>query len=172
MARKNQKAPWEEEEEIIWVSKSEMKRDMTALQTLGEELVALKPSVLAHFPLPEELAHAIKEAQRFKLEARRRQLQYIGRLMRNIDIEPIQAALDKLRNKHDQQSAQFHKVEQWRDRLIQEGDTAIEAIMQDYPLADRQQLRQLVRQANKELQTQKPPKAARELFQQLRALML
>lgn len=79
MARKNQKAPWEEEEEIIWVSRTELKNDMLALQKLGEELVELKPSALAKFPLPEDLAEAIKDAQRFKNEARRRQLQYIGK---------------------------------------------------------------------------------------------
>lgn len=75
MARKNKREPWEEEEEIIWVSKSEMKRDMEALQKLGEELVALKPAVLAKFPLDEDLREAIADAQRFEKEARRRQLQ-------------------------------------------------------------------------------------------------
>ena len=112
MARKNQKAPWEPEEEIIWVSKTEMKTDMDALQKLGEELVGLKPSVLDKFPLSEDLAQAIKDAQRFKNEAKRRQLQYIGKIMRNIDPEPIQAALDKVRNKHSQATAELHKLEQ------------------------------------------------------------
>ena len=93
MARKNQKAPWEEEEEIIWVSKTELKKDMEDLQKLGEELASLKPSVLEKFPLSEDLADAIKDAQRFKNEARRRQLQYIGKLMRFEDPEPLQACL-------------------------------------------------------------------------------
>ncbi|MGR5488270.1 ribosome biogenesis factor YjgA, partial [Vibrio alfacsensis] len=94
MARKNQKAPWEEEEEIIWVSRTEMKNDMEELQKLGEELVGLKPAVLDKFPLSEDLREAVADAQRFKNEARRRQLQYIGKLMRTEDPEPIQAALD------------------------------------------------------------------------------
>ena len=172
MSRKNQKAPWEEEEEIIWVSKSEMKRDMDALQKLGEELVALTPNGLAKIPLDEELLSSIKDAQRFKNEARRRQLQYIGKVMRSIDIEPIQAALDKLNNKHSQQTVALKKLEQKRDRLIENGDSMINAIMVDHPDADRQRLRQLVRQANKEKAQSKPPKAYREIFQYLKELYL
>ena len=138
MARKNQKAPWEPEEEIIWVSKTEMKTDMDALQKLGEELVELKPSILDKFPLSEDLAQAIKDAQRFKNEAKRRQLQYIGKVMRNVDPEPIQAALDKIRNKHSQATVELHKLEQLRDRVVAEGDAAISDVMEMYPEADRQ----------------------------------
>ncbi|MDW6002854.1 ribosome biogenesis factor YjgA [Vibrio mangrovi] len=170
MARKNQKAPWEEEEEIIWVSKTEMKNDMIELQKLGEALVELKPAVLEKFPLPQELADAIKDAQRFKNEARRRQLQYVGRLMRHIDPEPIQAALDKFRNKHAQATAAFHRLEQQRDQLITEGDSAINDVVEKYPEVDRQHLRQLVRQAKKEQQSGKSSKAAREIFQLLKTL--
>lgn len=170
MARKNQKAPWEPEEEIIIVSKSEMKRDMDELQKLGEELVELKPSVLAKFPISEDLLEAIKDAQRFKNEARRRQLQYIGKVMRQEDPEPIQAALDKLRNKHSQNTAVLHKLETLRDRVIAEGDSAIDEVMELYPAADRQRLRQLARTATKEKQNNKPPKAFREIFQVLKQL--
>lgn len=172
MARKNQKAPWEPEEEIIWVSKTEMKTDMDALQKLGEELVGLKPSVLDKFPLSEDLAQAIKDAQRFKNEAKRRQLQYIGKIMRNIDPEPIQAALDKVRNKHSQATAELHKLEQLRDRVVAEGDAAISEVMEMYPEADRQRLRQLARQANKEKSANKPAKSSREIFQILKELKL
>ncbi|MCE0494047.1 ribosome biogenesis factor YjgA [Vibrio salinus] len=170
MARKNQKAPWEEEDDIIWVSKTEMKNDMIALQKIGEELVELKQAVLEKFPLSEELFDAIKDAQRFKNEAKRRQLQYIGKLMRNIDPEPIQAALDKLRNKHSQATAVLHKLETLRDKIIEEGDPAIEEVLELYPTADRQRLRQLARQAKKEQQSSKPPKASREIFQTLKDL--
>lgn len=170
MARKNQKAPWEEEEEIIWVSKTELKRDMEELQKLGEELASLKPSVLEKFPLSEDLAEAIKDAQRFKNEARRRQLQYIGKLMRFEDPEPLQAALDKVRNKHSQATAELHKLEQLRDRIVEEGDSAIADAMDLYPSADRQRLRQLARQAAKEKASGKPAKAFREIFQVLKAL--
>ncbi|UTV28038.1 ribosome biogenesis factor YjgA [Photobacterium atrarenae] len=172
MSRKNQKAPWEEEEEIIWVSKTEMKRDMEALQKIGEELVSLKPNALAKIPLDEEMLDAIHDAQRFKNEARRRQLQYIGKLMRQVDIEPIQAALDMLRNKHSQATAQLHKLEQKRDALIDNGDCMINEIIAEHPDADRQRLRQLVRQANKEKAQNKPAKAYREIFQYLKELYL
>ena len=172
MARKNQKAPWEPEEEISWVSKTEMKTDMDALQKLGEELVGLKPSVLDKFPLSEDLAQAIKDAQRFKNEAKRRQLQYIGKVMRNVDPEPIQAALDKVRNKHSQATAELHKLEQLRDRVVAEGDAAISEVMEMYPEADRQRLRQLARQANKEKSANKPAKSSREIFQILKELKL
>lgn len=170
MARKNQKAPWEEEEEIIWVSKTEMKNDMEELQKLGEELVVLRPSALDKFPLTDDLREAINDAQRFKNEAKRRQLQYIGKLMRNLDPEPIQAALDKFRNKHSQATAELHKIEQLRDKLIEQGDSVLNEILQAYPQADRQRLRQLYLQANREKKANKPPKAYREIFQLLKAL--
>ncbi|WP_413477502.1 ribosome biogenesis factor YjgA [Vibrio hibernica] len=170
MARKNQKAPWEEEEEIIWVSKTEMKEDMSALQALGEELVGLKPSSLDKFPISDDLRQAIDNAQRFKNEAKRRQLQYIGKLMRQIDPAPIQAELDKLRNKHSQATAELHKLEQMRDRIVTDVDPAIENVMDLYPDADRQRLRQLARQAQKEKASNKPPKASREIFQILKEL--
>lgn len=172
MSRKNKKAPWDEEEEIIWVSKSEMKRDMDALQKIGEELVELTPNALAKMPLDDEMMDAIKDAQRFNKEARRRQLQYIGKQMRFIDIEPIQAALDKLRNKHSQHTVALKKLELKRDKLIENGDSMINAILVDHPYADRQHLRQLVRQATKEKSQEKPGKAYREIFQYLKSLYL
>ncbi|MCK6263082.1 ribosome-associated protein [Vibrio sp. ZSDE26] len=170
MARKNQKAPWEPEEEIIWVSKTEMKHDMDILQKLGEELVALTPAMLKKIPMSEDLADAIKDAQRFKNEAKRRQLQYIGKMMRTIDTEPLQAGLDKIRNKHSQATVEFHKLEKLRDRVVEEGDSAIADVMDLYPNTDRQRLRQLARQAAKEKKAGKPAKAFREVFQVLREL--
>ncbi|MEZ9856103.1 ribosome biogenesis factor YjgA, partial [Vibrio breoganii] len=108
----------------------------------------------------------------FKNEAKRRQLQYIGKVMRNVDPEPIQAALDKVRNKHSQATAELHKLEQLRDRVVAEGDAAISEVMEMYPEADRQRLRQLARQANKEKSANKPAKASREIFQILKELKL
>ncbi|MDB1122883.1 ribosome biogenesis factor YjgA [Vibrio algarum] len=170
MARKNQKAPWEEEEEIIWVSKTEMKNDMEELQKIGVDLVGLKASVLEKFPLPDTLRIAITDAQRFKNEAKRRQLQYIGKLMRTIEVEPIQAALDKFHNKHSQATAELHKLEQLRDKLIEQGDVVLNEILETYPDADRQRMRQLYLQANREKKANKPPKAYREIFQILKEL--
>ena len=149
MARKNKRESWEEEEEIIWVSRSEMKRDMEALQKLGEALVELKTSVLAKFPLDDELRDAIADAKRFEKEAKRRQLQLIGKMMRTRDPEPIQAALDLLNNKHGQQAIALKQLEKLRDDIVQRGDAAIDPFINDYPTADRQKLRQLARQAKK-----------------------
>ena len=106
------------------------------------------------------------------LSARRRQLQYIGKLLRNTDVEPIQEALDKIENKHLQQQVVLHKLELLRDELIEQGDTALTRLLNDYPQADRQQLRNLIRSAKKEREQNKPAKAYRELFQCLKEIFL
>ena len=160
----------DEDDEIIWVSKSEIKRDAEALKDLGAELVDLGKNALDKIPLDADLRAAVELAQRIKKEGRRRQLQLIGKMLRQRDPEPIQIALDKLKNRHNQQVALFHKLEQIRDRLIDEGDDAISLVLELYPQADRQQLRSLIRNAKKEKATNKPPKSARQIFQYLREL--
>ncbi|TBM01007.1 ribosome-associated protein [Hafnia paralvei] len=160
----------DEDDEIIWVSKSEIKRDAEALKDLGAELVDLGKNALDKIPLDADLRAAVELAQRIKKEGRRRQLQLIGKMLRQRDPEPIQIALDKLNNRHNQQVALFHKLEQIRDRLIDEGDDAISLVLELYPKADRQQLRSLIRNAKKEKATNKPPKSARQIFQYLREL--
>ena len=165
---------WEDEErkEIIWVSKSEIKRDAEALKKLGAKLVELTKTNLEKMPLDETLLEAIELAQRSQKEAKRRQLQYIGKLLRNLDAEPIQEALDKLENKHNQQQAMLHKLELLRDELIADGDIALENLFNMHPQADRQHLRNLIRAAQKEKEQNKAPKAYREIFQYLKELML
>ncbi|MGM3172772.1 ribosome biogenesis factor YjgA [Dickeya lacustris] len=160
----------DEDEEIIWVSKSEIKRDAEALKALGAELVELGKNALDRIPLDEDLRAAIELAQRITKEGRRRQLQLIGKMLRARDPEPIQTALDKLRNRHNQQVSLFHKLEKLRDRLLEEGDSAIPDVLALYPHADRQQLRSLVRNAQKEKAANKAPKSARQIFQYLREL--
>lgn len=160
----------EDEEEIIWVSKSEIKRDAEELKRLGAELVDLGKNSLDKIPLDERLRTEIELAQRIKKEGRRRQLQLIGKLLRSIDVEPIRIALDKLKNRHNQQVALFHKLEMLRDRLIDEGDEAMTDVIALYPQADRQQLRSMIRNAQKEKAGNKPPKSARQIFQYLREL--
>ena len=160
----------EEDEEIIWVSKSEIKRDAEELKRLGAELVDLGKNSLDKIPLDERLRTEIELAQRIKKEGRRRQLQLIGKLLRSIDVEPIRVALDKLKNRHNQQVALFHKLEMLRDRLIEQGDEAISDVIALYPDADRQQLRSMIRNAQKEKAGNKPPKSARQIFQYLREL--
>ncbi|WP_075182724.1 ribosome biogenesis factor YjgA [Pantoea sp. 1.19] len=160
----------EEDEEIIWVSKSEIKRDAEELKRLGNEMVDLGKNSLDKLPLDEELRAAIELAQKIKKEGRRRQIQLIGKLLRNRDVEPIRQALDKLKNRHNQQVALFHKLEQLRDRLIEQGDEAMPEVLALYPDADRQQLRSMIRNAQKEKAGNKPPKSARQIFQYLREL--
>ncbi|MCL2892737.1 ribosome biogenesis factor YjgA [Brenneria tiliae] len=160
----------DDDDEIIWVSKSEIKRDAEALKDLGAELVELGKNALEKIPLDDDLRAAIELAQRIKKEGRRRQLQLIGKMLRARDPEPIQAALDKLKNRHNQQVVLFHKLELLRDRLVAEGDDAIPDILTLYPYADRQQLRSLVRNAQKEKAANKPPKSTRQIFQYLREL--
>lgn len=158
-------------EEVEYLSKSQLKREANALQSLGEELVELPAAKLAKIPLPENLSDAIHEARNMKSRgAHKRQLQYIGKVMRHIDAEPIRKALDRLKDSSRQASAQLHKLEGWRDRLIEEGDSALSEFLEEQPQADRQHLRQLVRNARDERLKNKPPKSARELFRSLREL--
>ncbi|KAA3629710.1 MAG: DUF615 domain-containing protein [Proteobacteria bacterium] len=150
-------------------SKSQVKREMLAVQKLGEELVGLSSSELARIALPEDLREAIDLARRLPQRgAHKRQLQYIGRLMRGVDCEPIQQDLDRLRNRDAAQTAQLHRIERWRDRLLDEGDSALEVLFVHHPLLDRQHLRQLLRNAHKEQTAGKAPRAAREIFRYLR----
>ena len=172
--KKKEAFDWEDEdqEEIIWVSKSEIKRDAEDLKQLGEKLVNLTKANLTKVPLDDSLKDAIELAQRLQKEARRRQLQYIGKLLRSIDAEPIREALEKIENKHNQQQAMLHKLEILRDELVAKGDAALTDLLNEYPSADRQHLRNLIRAAQKEKEQNKPSKAYREIYQILRALIL
>ncbi|MGV7962965.1 ribosome biogenesis factor YjgA [Photorhabdus tasmaniensis] len=158
----------EEEEEIIWVSKSEIKRDAEALKKLGAELVDLSKNALERIPLDEDLLAAIELAQKIKREGRRRQLQLIGKMLRARDVEPITIALDKLKNRHNQQTALFHKLEELRNKLIDGNDDVIDEVVELFPQTDRQQLRTLIRNAKKEKAANKPPKSYRQIFQYLK----
>ncbi|BAE73440.1 hypothetical protein SGGMMB4_00385 [Sodalis glossinidius str. 'morsitans'] len=160
----------DEQDEIIWVSKSEIKRDAETLKQLGVELVSLGKNALEKIPLDDDLRCAIALAQRIKREGQRRQIQLIGKMLRARDPEPIQQALDKLKNRHNQQITLFHKLEILRDKLLAQGDDAIAQVLEHYPQADRQQLRALVRNAQKEKAAKKPPKTARQLYQYLHTL--
>lgn len=172
--RKKEVFTWEDEEqeEIIWVSKSEIKRDAEALKKLGEKLVNLTKTNLDKIPLDTGLRDAVELAQRLQKEARRRQIQYIGKLLRAIDPEPIQEALDKIENKHQQQQVKLHKLELLRDELVTKGNNALTELLIQYPHADRQYLHSPVRSAQKEREQNKPPKSYREIFQYLKELIL
>lgn len=152
-------------------SKSQRKREMTALQELGEELVALKPAQLQALALPEMLHAAVAAARTIvQRGARKRQLQYVGRLMREVDAEPIRAALAAIKNPQRQSATAHHDLERWRERLLNEGDAAVQEFVALHAHADRQHLRQLLRNAYAEQAHNKPPRAARLLFQYLREI--
>ena len=156
-------------EEEQYKSKSALKREMTELQKLGEELVALPPAKLAKVTMPEQLEEAVMLARRLKnREGKRRQLQYIGKIMRNIDSDAIRQKLESFHHHSQHFRQQQHRLEQWRDKLITEGDSAVSELLQEYPELDRQHLRQLIRQAKKELSQNKPPAASRKIFKYLR----
>lgn len=154
-------------------SKSALKREMTARQALGERLCALTPRELEQIPLAPESALYTAVVQSRSItsnSARRRHMQYIGKLMRDIDPLPLQTALAQLHASHAAENAALHAVEALRDDLVRRGDPAINAVMQRWPGADRQLLRQLLRQHAREQSAGKPPAAGRRLFRYLREL--
>lgn len=165
----------DEQEEIIWVSKSEIKRDAEELKKLGSKLVELTQANLDKIQLNETLLDAVNLARRSRLEAKRRQLQFIGKLLRSAtedEINHIRESLDKIENKHNQQQAMLHKLELLRDELVEQGDDALAKLLDEHPDADRQHLRNLIRSAQKEKAQNKPPKAYRDIYQYLKALIL
>jgi len=151
-------------------SKSQVKREMQALRDLGEELVELPPATLERLPLDPVVQQAITTARGFKREARRRQLQYIGKLLRDADADAIRHALLLLYQPHAEQVRAEHELEHWRDRLVAGDDHLLNALIDRFPDVDRQHLRQLIRNAQLERDRDKPPKAARQLFRYLREL--
>ena len=158
----------DEQDELT--SKTRKKKDMLALQDLGVQLVELNEQQLATMQLPESLLDAVLEARRLsKHEAKRRQMQYIGRLMRDIDAAPIRDRLEAWLGQGREHTAQLHALEHWRDELLA-GDPALARFLQKYPGADSQQLRSLIRNARREQAAALPPKSYRELFRTLREM--
>ncbi len=154
-----------------FISRTQIKREAEAAQDLGEKLIGLRQSQLDEMALPERLYDAIMEAKRLTSNgAIRRQKQFIGKLMRQVELEPIEAKFAEWERAHRSQAAKLHQFEHWRDRLLAD-DKAIGELLQTYPHADIQHLRTLIRNANKEKLANKPPKSSRELFKVLRDLM-
>jgi ribosome-associated protein len=151
------------------LSRSARKRDSQALQKLGERLVKLEDQQLAKIEMPEELATAVHLARRItERGGHRRQLQYIGKLMRRIDPRPIERALTDIEASHENVSAEFHSAERWRDRLLREGTVAVDELCAEQPLAERERLLAFIQSASAESKAHHPPRAARELFRYLR----
>jgi ribosome-associated protein len=152
------------------VSKTRKKREMHELQALGVALVELPDSQLKKMRLGERLLQAILEAKAIKShEAKRRQMQYIGRLMREVDAAPIRAQLAEVEGHSAQANARHRRLETWRERLVGDDD-ALTAFAAEHPGAELQLLRTLIRNARKESAEGKPPRAYRELFRVLKEI--
>lgn len=159
-----------DDEEVI--SKTAVKKEMLALQQMGEDIANLSDSELKKIPLDEKLEEAILLARRLPhREGRRRQLQFVGKLMRSADSEAIKVALDKLRDNSRAHTKILHDCENWRDRLIADGDKALGDFTARYPDTDRHYLRQIIRAAQKEQSQQKAPASARKIFQYVKELV-
>lgn len=152
-------------------SRSEKKRQVEALQVLGERLLTLRPDQLARMPISDTLQHAVEEANRLKSRsALRRQRQYIGKLMRQEDSAQIAQALERFDATSDAHNQVFHKLEKWRDKLLSNDPHIMDTLVGHYPQLDIQYLRQLIRNAQREASQAKPPASARKLFKYLREL--
>ncbi|HEY1398950.1 ribosome biogenesis factor YjgA [Roseateles sp.] len=152
-------------------SKSQLKRDMDALQALGEELLTLPEKRVAALDLPESLLDAIKEGRRIVAgtarSGKKRHLQLIGKLMRQVDPEPIRQAVAEFKLGRAQDSLELHQAERWRVRLVEE-DSALQGFIDSFDEVDTQQLRSLIRAARKDraqAPEQRNGRAWRELFQ-------
>lgn len=151
-------------------NKAALKREMKALHDLGRELVELPVNKFEHVTLSERVLEAIMLAKKLKKAALQRQLRYISGIMSEEDIETIQIQLKQLALPQQQEVEAFHEVEKWRDRLIAGDNNLMNELVEQFVNADRQHLRQLVRNADKEAQQNKPPKSSRLLFKYLKDL--
>lgn len=153
------------------ISKSQRKRDLQDLKKLGMALLEFSDDALRQLMLPDVLLDAIRTAKGIHSNgARKRQMQYIGKLMKEIDAAPVRQAIEDRNRQHDTHSREFHQLETLREQLLMDGDGALPAVLAQFPHADRQHLRKLVRQARREHETRQPPRAFRLLFRYLREL--
>ncbi|MEA3158739.1 MAG: ribosome-associated protein [Gammaproteobacteria bacterium] len=154
------------------LSKSARKREAASLQELGIKLSALPDQEIKALDLPENLFVALRDLRRLPSHgAQIRQRQYIGKLMRTIDPEPVLAKLAERKQRHDVEIRQFQQIERWRDRLLSEPAVALDELIEEYPHADRAALAKLLEKAEKERLEQRSPVGARELFAFLRQLL-
>ncbi|PRC92593.1 ribosome biogenesis factor YjgA [Solimicrobium silvestre] len=161
------------EQEYERPSKSALKREMTALQKLGQELIDQPRDRVKRVPMPEDVRDAILECQLIKdHEGRRRQLQFVGKKMRTLDAEElatIQRTIDSWKGASKSETATMHSFEKKRDKLLAD-DKALTELLEQHPHLEAQHLRTLIRNARKEQAENKPPKAYREIFQILKQL--
>ena len=170
--KKKYKDHIEDESEDEIVSRAAIKRELQVLADLAKELVELNDAQLAKLPLNDVIVAAVVESRRIHQHiARKRHLKYIAKQMREIDEQALIAAMSVSKDQDRAANARFHHMEKWRDRLIEEGDEGLKDFMDEYPQVDRQKIRQLVRNAQKEQQTEQPPKSSRALFKLIRSVM-
>lgn len=157
------------DDDVDYVSRTAAKKEVQAITAMGVTLTELSPTELDQIPLSDTVVKTINDAKAIKsFGAKKRQIQYLGKLLRNEDYEAIEAALQRLQDKHKQNVHLAHQCEQWRDRLLSEGKPALSEFVAAFPNQDIQQLRQLIRQAQKEQKDNKPPASARKLFRWVR----
>ncbi len=165
----------EETGEFFSESRSQNRREALEVLALGATLVSLTPAQLARLPIPEDLLEHIEYSKRITAHgARKRQLAFLAKQMRREEdatLEAIRDALEANSATSKRSVALMHRIERWRERLLAEGDAALAELLEEFPDADRQQLRTLVRNALAEQAKNKPPRAFREIFQVLRELM-
>jgi ribosome-associated protein len=158
-------------EDDEFISKTRRKRQMTELQDVGAALVKLSPEQLARMDLPEALREAILECKRFrKHEAVRRQMQYIGRLMRDVDPAPIVEQLAAIESPNRKQTALLHLAEKWRDEILHDPE-AVARFVREFPHADASRLRALASAAADERKATRAPKHFRELFHAINSVI-
>ncbi len=158
--------------EEVEKSRSQLKREQQGRRDLGEQLVELSEARLAKLTLSEETLDAVRDGQRFTRRALQRQLTRIAALITEYDDEVvIRKGLENLYQPHRDEVRHHHEAEQWRDGLIVGDHAVMEIVTVRFPEVDRQHLRQLARNANKERERQKPPKAARQLYTYLHGLI-
>lgn len=157
-------------EYAIRPNKTQLKREMRALNDLGKELSSLPDHALKKIELGDELRSEVLAARKMSKGALQRQLRRIASLLQHEDAEAIRLQLERQKIPSKQQTAELHELESWRDQLIAGNDQLLSDLIDQYPQIDRQRIRQLVRNAQQEIQRQKPPKSARGLFQYLAEL--
>ena len=169
----NDKTSNENESELVYSepSKSQVKRDCDNLVNLGEEILKLKNEEISSLDLPDELKEAVSTALKIKSRSGlKRQRLYIGKLLRSVDNEILSTQVKKIQHQHDTNTAQFKRLERWRDDLINNDKKTLNDIISCFPTIDRQHINQLIRAAHQELKQEKPPTASRKLFKYLREL--
>ena len=166
----------EETGEYLGPSRSQQRREALDVLELGKQLVALTDAQLERLPVPESLLPHIRDTRRITSHiAHKRQLAFLAKQMRREDDETLDAIRDALHKDGDaarREVAAMHRVEDWRERLLNDGDSALGEFIDAHPGADRQRLRQLVRNTLEERKRSKPPRAFRELFRELRDVVL